>query len=106
MMIELKGQPQPVASEITISVHMASGDVFVQPIPIDQYDLVQEFMDWYRHPGKDRVWEWHVVSEQSLHMIKHDLIMAIDIEGYIEPEGRSSRWYERILDRIRAWHYG
>jgi hypothetical protein len=90
-----------VGNEITISVHFVSGDTFVQPLPIDQADAVQEFMDWFRNPGKHKVWAWHVVAEQAVHMLHHDKIIAVDIEGYIEPDGRSSRWYERLIDRIR-----
>jgi len=101
-MIDLKDRLQSVADEITISVHMVSGDVFVQPIPIEQADDVQDFMNWFRNPGKDKVWAWHVIREQTIHMLHHDKIMAVDIEGYIEPDGRVSRWYERLFDRLRA----
>jgi len=90
-----------VRDEITITIHFVDGNLFVQPLPIDQADAVQEFMDWFRDPGKHKVWAWHVVAEQKIHMLNHAHIMGVDIEGYIEPEGRPSRWYERLADRIR-----
>lgn len=83
-----------------ITFHMVSGDIFNQTI--DDLDHAQSFMDWYRNPGKCKVWAWHCVADSEIHLFKHDQIMAVDIEGYIEPEGRSSRWYERFFDRIRA----
>jgi hypothetical protein len=59
-------------------------------------------MDWFRNPGKHKIWAWHVVAEQTIHMLNHEHIMAVGIDGYIEPAGRSSRWYERLFDRLRA----
>lgn len=91
-----------VQEEITITVHFVDGDSFVQPLPIDYADAVQEFMDWFRAPGKDKVWAWHVVAEQKIHLFNHAHIMAVDIEGYIEPEGRPSHWFERLVDWFRA----
>ncbi len=105
-MIDIKGKPQPIAEKIMITVHFISGDMLVQPIPVDQADYVQEFMDWYRNPGKTKVWAWHCFNDRSIHMFCHAQIAAVDIEGYIEPEGRASRWYERLIDRFRTWRYG
>ena len=102
-MIGMKERPRPVADVITISVRMVSGDVFVQPVPVDEADVVQEFMGWFRKPGKIRVWAWHAIEEQTIHLLRHDQIAAVDVEGYIEPAGRSSRWYECLVDRLCAW---
>lgn len=98
---------QPVdQEEVLVVIHMASGETFTQPIPLDDLDYVQEFMDWYRNPGKEKVWAWHCLNTRSIHLFQFDQIAAVDIEGYIEPDGRPSRWYERLVDRFRAWRYG
>lgn len=91
-----------IADEITISIHFVDGDTFVQPIPVEDAEIVQDFMDWFACPGKDLVWSWHVDQAQQIYMMHHSKIMAVDIQGYIEPEGRKTRWYERLLDKWRA----
>jgi len=97
----------PVDQEnVLVVIHMVSGETFTQPIPLDNVDIVQDFMDWYRSPGKEKIWAWHCIKERSIHMLRHDKIGAVDIEGYIEPDGRPSRWYERLIDRFWTWRYG
>lgn len=102
-MVEVQDQPQPVLEEIVITIHFVDGDMFKQPFPIDFADRVQNFMDWFRNPGRNRTWAWHVIQSSQIHMFRHEHIMAVDIDGYIEPAGRPSRWYELILDRFRMW---
>lgn len=88
--------------EINITIRFVDGDVFVQPIPIDNADSVQEFLDWFRKPGKSKIWSWHVPTHSIIHMLNHDHIMGVDVEGYLEPDGRESKWYEKLIDRIRV----
>lgn len=88
--------------EITISIHFSSGERFDQPMPIDCADGVQEFMDWFRHPKGCKVYTFYSISNQQVHMFHHNQIIAVDIDGYIEPEGRKSRWYVLLLDRLRS----
>ncbi|MGG1598039.1 hypothetical protein [Paenibacillus naphthalenovorans] len=90
-------------SEIVVTIHFVDGDSFVQPLTIEDADAVQDFMNWFRNPGRDKVWAWHVVEHRQIHMMHHDKIMAVDIDGFIEPEGRPSRWYERFFDKIKIW---
>jgi hypothetical protein len=101
-MNEVKDQPEAITSEILIKVHFTDGDTFHQPFPVDWADSVQEFMDWFRRPGKRKTWAWHVITDGHIHMFRHEHIMAVDIEGYWEPDGRRSRWYERWMDKLRA----
>ncbi|MBN2980119.1 hypothetical protein [Cohnella algarum] len=92
---------KPVNQEITLRVHFVGGESFTQYLSVDDAEVIQNFMDWFRRPGKDQVWAWHVVHDAEIHMMHHRHIIAVDIEGYVEPEGRPSRWYERWLDRLR-----
>lgn len=88
---------------IVITIHLVNGESFVRSLPLEHAEDVQDFMDWYRRPGKVKVWAWHVPTAAQIHMLHHDHILAVDIDGYIEPDGRPSRWYERIADRMRAF---
>jgi hypothetical protein len=88
--------------EITIYIHMTDGNTFVQPLPIDHADGVQDFMDWLRNPGKIKVWSWQVPTAGNIHLLHHCHIVSVDVEGFIEPEGRPSRWYEWAWDRITS----
>jgi uncharacterized Fe-S cluster-containing radical SAM superfamily enzyme len=99
----LKDKPLSRKDEIVVTIHFVDGDVLIQPLPIDHADGVQKFIDWYRKPGQGKVWTWQTPSEQKLRLIHHHHIECVAIDGYIEPNGRSSRWYERIHDKIRSW---
>lgn len=90
-------------NEIIVRIAFVDGSEFVQPFPIDYADAVQDFMDWFREPGRIKVWSWHSPAASAFHMFHHRNIIAVDIEGYIEPEGRDSRWYERFIDRLVLW---
>lgn len=106
-MLSVHEQRKPLSDEIKITIHMASGDVFEQPLPYEMAEAVQHFMDWYRNPGKTRIWTWQAPSDMSMHLFHHSHIAAIDVDGYIELDGRESRWYEILFDRIRArWFRG
>jgi hypothetical protein len=89
-------------NEIMIYVHTTTGDIYRQPFPVDDADKVQRFMDWVRRPGKHKAWSWHTGETGEIHMFLHNHIMAVDIEGYWEPDGRRSRWYERWMDKLRV----
>ncbi|WP_213413571.1 hypothetical protein [Xylanibacillus composti] len=95
----------PLSDRIMITIHMISGDVFEQPLPYEMADGVQDFLDWYRDPGKERIWTWHVPSQMSVHAFHHAHIVAVDVDGYIEPDGRNSRWWERLWEKwlVRRW---
>ncbi|MFC4305795.1 hypothetical protein [Cohnella boryungensis] len=99
----MDSRPPAAAAVITLKIHMVDGSTFVQELPVDDADGVQEFLDWFRQPGRNKVWTWQVPSSVSLHALHHPHIMAVDVDGYVEPDGRTSRWYERLLDRISLW---
>jgi len=99
----LKEAPLPAATVITLHIHMIDGSTFVQDLPVDDADGAQDFLNWFRQPGRNKVWTWQVPSDASLHALHHPHIMAVDVEGYVEPDGRTSRWYERLLDRLMLW---
>ena len=40
--------------ELRVTIHLTNGEVFVQEL--DDYEQAQEFMDWFRNPGKYQVW--------------------------------------------------
>lgn len=88
-------------TEVIINVHFTNGDLFSQPV--DKYSDAQEFIDWYRKPGRDTLYEFHCVSDNQIHLLRHEKITAVDVDGYIEPSGRSSRWYEKIVNKFRVW---
>jgi hypothetical protein len=98
---------RPVVDNVILIIHFVDGTTLEQPVPIDQEEDINQFMNWLRKPGRNRVYEWHTVNEQHIHMIRYDAIQSVEIEGYIEPEGRPSRWYERVIDWIRwRWFSG
>lgn len=99
----LKEAPESKTYEIMVTIHFLDGDTFIQPFPVDYADRVQCFMDWFRKPKKDKVWAWHVLDTGQIHMFHHEKIMAVDIDGYIEPDGRKSRWYERLIDKLKVF---
>lgn len=94
-------ESRSVGDEITICIHCANGDNFEQSLPIDFADDVQDFINWYRNPKRDKVYTFYSAIDHRSHLIQYNQITAVVIDGYIEPEGRQSRWYERIIDRIR-----
>lgn len=97
-MLDFLDLPPLGPNELRVTIHLSNGEVFVQEL--DDYDQAQEFMNWFRNPGKYKVWSWHCPLERTIHLFRHDQIVAVDIEGYIEPLGRTSRWYEKIFDKI------
>lgn len=101
-MVETENKPKPVSDEITITINFSDGSQFLQPLPLDESDTAQDFMNWFNDPGKNKVFSLHNVTESKINMFHHAHITSVDIEGYIEPEGRSSRWYERLIDRLRV----
>jgi hypothetical protein len=98
-----KDAPLPAAAVITLNIHMVDGSTFVQELSVDDADGAQGFMDWLRQPGRIKVWTWQVLGDASLHVLHHRHIMAVDVDGYVEPDGRASRWYERKMDRLMLW---
>lgn len=92
--------------EINIRFVFVNGDTFEQPLSIDEADGVQDLIDWFRDPKAIPVWTWKVPSMQKSHMLHKTHIMSIDVDGYIEPDGRESRWFERLVDRIRVMMLG
>jgi hypothetical protein len=105
MMLDIQDAHRPIAAEITLSIHMVDGSTFMQELSIDDADGAQAFLDWFRQPGKCKVWTWQAPTCSMLHSLHHAHITAVDIEGYIEPEGRETRWYERLVDRLRLWSW-
>ncbi|RJX40875.1 hypothetical protein D3P09_02295 [Paenibacillus pinisoli] len=104
-MLDIKDIPRPISNAITLSIHLADGSIFVQELSVEESEGAQSFLEWYRKPGRAKVWTWQVPSESTLHALHHSHIIGVDMEGYIEPEGRSSKWYERILDRWYVWRW-
>jgi hypothetical protein len=86
---------------INVEIRLSTGDTHVQPLEIDS-DGAQAFMDWFRNKKASAVWTWQVPTHQKISMIHRCHIASVDIKGYIEPEGRRSKWYERLLDKIRV----
>lgn len=105
-MIDLKYRPQPIADDITVCVHLTGGQVYEQSFTIDEADHVQTLIDWLRKPGRENTITIEHTASRTLHILHHDKIAVVDITGYIEPAGRASRWYERLIDRWRARKYG
>lgn len=89
-----------VNDEILITIHFANDTIYEQPVPVDRADDVQEFMDWYRDPKKVKTWAWHITGSSTIHLIRHEHIVAVDIHGYIEPDGRTTNRWQRLLDKI------
>lgn len=87
---------------VHISIHFTDGNIFNQPLPIEYADMAEEFMNWFRSPGKWATWSWHCIGEQTIHILSHKHIQAVDIEGYIRPEGRGSKRIERVIDWLRV----
>lgn len=94
--------PQSCEFEIIITIHFMNGEIFTQPLSIDDAEGAQMFMEWYRNPGKIKVWSWQNQLNSTTRMMHHNHIHAVDIEGYQELEGHKSRWYERVIDWLRA----
>ncbi|WP_226000907.1 hypothetical protein [Paenibacillus sp. BJ-4] len=89
--------------EIEIKVHFVDGDTFSQHLPFEYTEAVQDFLDWFRKPGRQKVFTFFTPATRDIHALHHSKIMAVDVSGYIEPDGRESRWYERLIDRFRLW---
>lgn len=102
-MQDLKEAPLPAAAVIVLNIHMIDGNTYLQELSVDDADGAQDFLDWFRNPGRNKVWTWQVPSCATLHALHHRHIMAVDVEGYVEPDGRPSRWYVRMLDRFMLW---
>lgn len=100
-MNDLREQPRRT-DEITIRFVFSNGDDFVQPLSMDEADGVQDLIDWFRDSKSVPIWTWRVPSAQMSHMLNKAHIMAIDIDGYIEPEGEPSKWYQRLIDKTRT----
>ena len=88
--------------EITIRFIFVGEESFIQTLPIDESDGVQDLLDWYRDNKAVPIWTWSVPSVQKVHMLNKAHIIGIDIDGYIEPEGKDSKWYEKLLDKIKT----
>lgn len=100
-MIHATEQIKPISDIITVTIYLVSGDMLTQSFLIEEADNVQMFIDWYHKPGRQKTFSFHHIASQTVRVIHHDKITMVDIDGYIEPEGRSSRWYERLIDSIR-----
>ncbi|MFC6545446.1 hypothetical protein [Cohnella cellulosilytica] len=59
-MQDLKEAPIPAATVITLNIHMIDGTTFVQDLPVDDADGAQDFLNWFRQPGRIKVWTWQV----------------------------------------------
>ena len=92
------------AKEIVITMHMTNGENFVQHLPIDCADGAEDLLKWFRNPKKftDKTWAWKCLNDKTIHIFHHSHVVAIDIEGFIEPDGRYAKWYERAVDKIRS----
>lgn len=89
-----------LAEEIVITIHLVCGEVITQPCTIEETDSVQDFINWFRDPGKDKVYTWW--SQEHSTLIAHSNISAIFVDGYYEPMGEESKWYHKLLDKWRA----
>ncbi|PPQ49110.1 hypothetical protein C5G87_06970 [Paenibacillus peoriae] len=89
--------------KITLSIHMVNGETFVNRFPVDDCEVVEVFLAWYRSPRWTKVFTFHKVYDAEIYSIHHRNIALVRVEGYIEPDGRGSRWYERLIDRFRLW---
>jgi hypothetical protein len=102
---DLIERPTTQEHDINIRITFVNGDVFEQPLTMNEMDGVQDLMDWFRDTKGTPVWTWHVPSISELHMLNRAHIMGIDIDGYIEPDGKDSRWYERLADKVQTFLY-
>lgn len=94
-------QPQ-TSGEIEIHIRMTNGEIHIQPLPLDYADGADDLMNWFRDPKAGPVWTWHCLSGCKLTAIARSSISAIDIYGYIEPEGNKVKWYQKIADKVRV----
>lgn len=103
-MNELIESEQENAYPITVYITLSNGNAYNQPLEIDS-DGAQSFMDWFRDPKGGPVWSWNTPTEKKIVMFHRTHIASVDVSGYLEPDGRESRWYERLLDKIHTKLY-
>lgn len=89
--------------ELLLIIHFVDGDSLEQSVTVEEAEVVQGFIEWFRSPGRYPVHSLHFPLEGKIKLLRHSNITAVEIEGYIEPEGRDSRWYERMLHKYKAW---
>ncbi|MEC4566757.1 hypothetical protein L8C07_12445 [Paenibacillus sp. CMAA1739] len=91
------------AEEITVSIHLVNREIFEYYYPADELENVEVFLSWYKKPGRDKVFTIHTPHLKEIRSLNHENIVFVSVDGYIEPYGRESRWYERLIDRFRLW---
>jgi hypothetical protein len=90
------------ADELTIEFHFVDGEKFTQHLPIDDADAAQDVMEWFNDPKGSPAWTWKHPHECKIQMIPRAKITFIQIQGFIDLEGKESKWYQRIMDKIRT----
>lgn len=91
------------ADELTIEFHFVDGEKFTQSLPIDHADAAHNVMEWFNDPKGSPAWTWKVPHESKIQMIPRSKLTFIQINGYIDLEGRESRWYERWMFKFRSY---
>lgn len=89
--------------EITVSIHLVNREIFEYYCPADELENVEVFLSWYKNPGRDKVFTIHIPHLKEIRSLNHENIVFVSVDGYIEPDGRESRWYECLIDRFRLW---
>ncbi|WP_068505730.1 hypothetical protein [Paenibacillus kribbensis] len=99
----MNGLQIETTEEITLSIHLVNGEIFEYYFPIDESENVEVFLSWYKKPGRDKVFTVHTPHLKEIRSFCHSNIAFVAVDGYIEPNGRESKWHERLIDRFRLW---
>lgn len=99
------GDDIPTDERVTVEVWFTNGATYFREFAFEDLDGVEAFLRWYREAAPSSVWTWHCPPGRWLVMMSRAHIASIRVEGYIAPMGRMSRWYERLLDRLRVFCY-
>lgn len=99
----MNGLSTKAEDKITLSIHLVNGGIFEYYFPMDESKNLEVFLSWYKKPSRDKVFTIHTPHLKEIRSLNHENIVLVLVDGYIEPDGRESRWYERLIDRFRLW---
>lgn len=99
-MNELIEYPIPQTEEISIRFCFVDGDCFTQQLFINQADIVEELLKWYRDKKGPPTWSFNYSPTSKIALFSRSHIMSIEIDGYIELSRTTHKWYEKLFDKI------
>jgi hypothetical protein len=95
-------EPTARTDQLIITFHFTDGEKFTQELSINQIEAAEDVLRWIANAKGSPVYKWRHPEELKVKVVVRSHITFIEIAGYIEPEGSSSKWYQRVADKFRA----